>query len=1206
MSNKKNKPRSVERIKKRPPRLDLAHLEKRCASQPSKPTIKHVEVKPPVKKSSDSQRPNTQSIQVSPVTPSSIALPSLPSISTSATDESTSSMSEGAFLAEAGGESPRDTGIMPPVGTGEDVGGGVRTDSTDDASLSSDLSAESQEASETIEIAEVLEASEGLSSVDTPDPHPDTVIQRKLKRLSLAELQRYAKQSAKGADNAILEYEGLSKEYEAKLDEIKAVKTPKNATEEQRAEFNARRTQLRKDRDALARSRTISYENAVALERAADEYAEIVALLLDLPVIDYRRQPRLNERHVDLSDDEKLSLIERFLATGRFTKKESAEPTSDNPRNTISKPQATSKIPETAKPRSTQKTQEVQGTQPEKHSAATKTTQKASGGIPSSHKIDFRGFLKKILLFLPTWFIAWRRRRLDEAASRLPHVKEPAEKKAATQKLPPKEIPPVYVPPKKAGGCRCYGATPEDAQADAASHAEAAGAGDMRRTALKAAIPVVTKKPAVVSQETTPVAQKPSEQIKKASPDEEVSRIKRISHSKLNFLRRWFGDIFGLVLSSLIILLCFLLPLYVVAEVIKGDMTWQDFVQRRTSPAVTATLEEPTRPGPAVSTPEVEASTPAITETPTQTEPVEPEPVQPTEQTIQKTIDYAGHVAQVVSYDGYATVEYPRFVTDDEIAAFCEMESDRYPELLTSVLYGISQPGMLRATYPQGISPEYRSMVLDLLEDDLRAYVTELLIGPVPKPEPELKPKSTGNAGILTAKLRLVGWVSSQEVALKQPIEKVVSYLGYEVRATSYDGHARIEYPSFITNDEVVMFCSLEVERYSSIAKDMSYGITEAGILDVRYPMGISHEDRIFALDRLAEDLLSYVALLTTDVSAEPVLPPEPEPEPKPMSVKTTGPLAAPVYVHRVLPLWQGASVQIDAYDGYAHAIYPASIQSQDIDEAAAMLFAAYPSYLTDVYYEITTPGRLTVTYPTGLSETELQQYIDVLERELRWYLSYLGREPRTTEEQPPVATVLPIVPVEQETPVAKVKKSPVEWTRPIHNLSLFGSPYGFSFVDFYIGRDAIIHAGVPLTEFMSSYGFGAQLDYQWNFNRYLYAGIGTGFYAYHTQRSILSSGTLYMQIPLQAKFGFHYDWKHVGISVGIGGGIDMARLHEQLGGYFMGTVELGVSYRFSRHWSIQWKAVGGVTLQPKPNDPPYSSNTYVTQPAMLGVMYHF
>lgn len=125
---------------------------------------------------------------------------------------------------------------------------------------------------------------------------------QKLKRTPKLELLRFARQTAAGADKAIMEHKDIAAELEAKEAQIKASKTPKDATEEQRKELNAKRAAMRKERDALKRQGLIAYEKAVSLERASDEYSAVASWLLEKKV-DYRKQPRLNPVDSNLSEN---------------------------------------------------------------------------------------------------------------------------------------------------------------------------------------------------------------------------------------------------------------------------------------------------------------------------------------------------------------------------------------------------------------------------------------------------------------------------------------------------------------------------------------------------------------------------------------------------------------------------------------------------------------------------------------------------------------------------------------------------------------------------------------------------------------------------------------------------------------------------------------------------------------------------------------
>ena len=158
-------------------------------------------------------------------------------------------------------------------------------------------------------------------AVIADDDISEEATERRLRRLSLNTLTRYAKQSAKGADNAILDSQALQKDYDKVLGDIKAAKTPSDATDAEKEELNKKRAELRKERDAIAKKKAIADNKAVSLERAADEYAYVVSLLSKEPPVDYRKQPRINPMNIDLTDEEKAELIARYYNTGKYNTK---------------------------------------------------------------------------------------------------------------------------------------------------------------------------------------------------------------------------------------------------------------------------------------------------------------------------------------------------------------------------------------------------------------------------------------------------------------------------------------------------------------------------------------------------------------------------------------------------------------------------------------------------------------------------------------------------------------------------------------------------------------------------------------------------------------------------------------------------------------------------------------------------------------------
>ncbi len=155
-------------------------------------------------------------------------------------------------------------------------------------------------------------------------------LEASLKRISLSEIERYAKTSAKAYDKAYDEIEAYEKELEAIESSIALIKTPRGASEEEKAQNAEKRKALRAQKNDISKRIVISKANAEALERSSDEYAHIVALLKGEAEVELKKKPRLNPKKVDLTKEEENELVERYLQTKKpKTKKESTVKTEE-------------------------------------------------------------------------------------------------------------------------------------------------------------------------------------------------------------------------------------------------------------------------------------------------------------------------------------------------------------------------------------------------------------------------------------------------------------------------------------------------------------------------------------------------------------------------------------------------------------------------------------------------------------------------------------------------------------------------------------------------------------------------------------------------------------------------------------------------------------------------------------------------------------
>lgn len=132
------------------------------------------------------------------------------------------------------------------------------------------------------------------------------------KRISPRFVLRVGKTSAKSCDEYINAEAGLDKKIAAVEAEIKKAKTPKDADEATRAQFNEKRKALRAEKKALELEKSTNASKAEALERAADGYCDIFKLLTG-KVLQVRKTERINEYH-PLTEEQELEVLNSLWA----------------------------------------------------------------------------------------------------------------------------------------------------------------------------------------------------------------------------------------------------------------------------------------------------------------------------------------------------------------------------------------------------------------------------------------------------------------------------------------------------------------------------------------------------------------------------------------------------------------------------------------------------------------------------------------------------------------------------------------------------------------------------------------------------------------------------------------------------------------------------------------------------------------------------
>lgn len=627
MSNQKAKLRSVTRTKKRPPRPELAHPEKKDGGRPVvRPTIRRVEVNHPQGTKQATQAESTR--KVAPVT------------------------------------------NVEPV-----------------------LSVEA-------------------------------VVKGKLERLSLPELRRYARLTAKGADDAVVEHGTLEQEYADKLAEIKRTKTPAGADEDVRKEYNGRRAALRKERDMIGRRRTIAYENAVALERAADEYAYIISLLTGEPEADYRKQPRINEKCVELGVSETMALVDRMVASGKFNHKEASRIVTETK-------QPSGGNGGTAK----RQTGTVTDIQPTPRERVSRWIEKQShGGLNIFRRWldDARGLgLSLLLLLCVIAGFVW----LGVGVYRLGKPAEPMDTTPMTatvgrmeQSTPPSEpaLPvstpePVEQPTVSVAGAIEPAPVPVADEPAEPAEPELSELEPMVENPIVGSMSYGGYELDVALYDTHATVRYPASVV----GESDIAAFCAYEYSRYPSL---LEGVAYRITSPGILEIEYPLELTEADKRYVLSSLWTE-LSGYLDGMFSVSTEEPTPTSPDESPVVVESVPVAMPEPETEVKPVS------------HTISLVGYIAplhirrdmrlgdgvvSVDAYDGHADISYPSYVTDDELSDAATALSLAYSDYLDGVSYTVTGSGRLAVEYPKGLSKAEIEGYLDVLEHDLAWYVSRL------------------------------------------------------------------------------------------------------------------------------------------------------------------------------------------------------------------------------------------------------------------------------------------------------------------------------------------------------------------------------------------------------------------------------------------------------------------------------------------------
>lgn len=123
-----------------------------------------------------------------------------------------------------------------------------------------------------------------------------------------------------------------------------------------------------------------------------------------------------------------------------------------------------------------------------------------------------------------------------------------------------------------------------------------------------------------------------------------------------------------------------------------------------------------------------------------------------------------------------------------------------------------------------------------------------------------------------------------------KPLEKTLSYAGYEATITAYIGKAYVKYPSFVTAQEIYTAAAAALAAYPADLQNVTIRVVEDGLAEIAYPEAYGEREFDYAIMLLEKELPYYIASLFAPKAPEAPVQPQVEVEEEPAKVP-----AAPV-----------------------------------------------------------------------------------------------------------------------------------------------------------------------------------------------------------------------------------------------------------------------------------------------------------------------
>ena len=245
----------------------------------------------------------------------------------------------------------------------------------------------------------------------------------------------------------------------------------------------------------------------------------------------------------------------------------------------------------------------------------------------------------------------------------------------------------------------------------------------------------------------------------------------------------------------------------------------------------------------------------------------------------------------------------------------------------------------------------------------------------VPEAAPVVDQPSAAQESVVAEEVAVVEEAPStgESAPAAQPITGTLSAYGYTVGYSATVGRAVVTYPAnVIYEEDIAAFAQYINERHGDLLDGVTFDVVTPGVLVLTYPEGVSVADGEAVINMLAPELDAFIASYLAAPAAQEAAAPAEE-APATVAEPITGTLSA-----------YGYSVSYSATVGTATVTYPADvIYEEDIAAFAQYIYERHADLLDGVYFEVTAPGTLVITYPEAVTVADGEAVINMLAPEL-------------------------------------------------------------------------------------------------------------------------------------------------------------------------------------------------------------------------------